>query len=168
MSTIKVSVEYEKPQTTKFEALVRELEVAKKVADETVDYYKPLADCAEEAKFEAIMEQLETIKWYAQQISSITHKATFISHQFGKNKFEVVYRPQCTTCAFEISYCGKRFSKDNFCNVNQEEINILGNWEEWHCFKNLENKAYQTLENLIEEATARGQKQINRLNNIQR
>ena len=36
--------------------------------NETVDYYKPLADCAEKAKFEAIMEQLEIIKEYAKKI----------------------------------------------------------------------------------------------------
>ena len=42
--------------------LWKSFELAKKVTNETVNYYKPLADCAEKAKFETIMEQLEIIK----------------------------------------------------------------------------------------------------------
>ena len=165
--TIKISVEYEMPKTTKFEALMKEFELAKKVADETVDYYKPLADCAEKAKFEAIMEQLEVIKNYAKQISSITHEATFFRHWFGPMAFEVAYRPRETTFAFEIKYGGKPFVKDN-CSFYNGGTNIVGNWEEWHCFEILENDAYKKLEDLIKKEKARGQEQINRLNNIQR
>ena len=71
MNEIKVTVTYDKPTTSKFDALMAEYEAAKKYADETVAYYKPLADAAEEAKFDAIMEQLETIKEYAKRISEI-------------------------------------------------------------------------------------------------
>lgn len=167
MSTIKVSVEYEMPKTTKFEALMKEYEVAKKVADETVDYYKPLADCAEEAKFDAVMEQLETIKWYAQQISNITHNATFIREWFGPMAFEIAYRPKETTFTFEIKYGGKPFVKDN-CSFYSGGTNIVGNWEEWHCFEILEKNACKQLEELIKKENQRGQEQIERLNNIQR
>lgn len=167
MSTIKVSVEYELPKTTKFEALLKEFELAKKVADETVDYYKPLADCAEQAKFEAIMEQLEIIKQYAKQISSITHEATFIREWFGSCAFQLAYRPRETTFAFEVKYGGKPFVKDN-CNLYNEGTNIIGNWEQWHCFEILENNVCKKLEDLIEKEKQRGQEQIERLNNIQR
>ena len=44
MNEIKVTVAYEKPTTSKFDALMAEYEAAKKYADETVAYYKPLAD----------------------------------------------------------------------------------------------------------------------------
>jgi hypothetical protein len=47
MNEIKVTVAYEKPNTSKFDALMAEYEAAKKYADETVAYYKPLADIAE-------------------------------------------------------------------------------------------------------------------------
>ena len=165
--TIKVSVEYETPKTTKFEALMKECEIAKRVADETVSYYKPLADCAEEAKFDAIMEQLETIKWYAQQISSITQTATFLRHLFGPMAFELVYRPQETTFSFEIKYGGKPFIKDN-CSFYNGGTNIVGNWEKWHCFEILESLACRQLEDLICKEKQRGQEQIERLNNILR
>lgn len=167
MSTIKVSVEYEMPKTTKFEALMKEFELAKKVADETVDYYKPLADCAEEAKFEAILEQLEIIKQYAKQISNITHEATFFREWFGAWAFELVYRPQETTFSFEIKYGGKPFIKDN-CSFYNGGTNIVGNWEKWHCFEILESLACRQLEDLICKEKQRGQEQIERLNNIQR
>ena len=71
MNEIKVTVTYDKPNTSKFDALMAEYEAAKKCADETVAYYKPLADVAEDAKFDTIMEQLETIKEYAVRISEI-------------------------------------------------------------------------------------------------
>jgi len=165
MSTIKVSVEYETPKTTKFEALLKEFEVAKKVADETVNYYKPLADCAEKAKFEAIMEQLEIIKQYTKQISDITHKTTFLRQWFGPWAFDVAYRPQETTFLFEIKYGGKPFVKDN-PTFYSGGTNIVGNWEKWRCFETLEQEAYQQLEELIEKEKQRGQTQIERLNNI--
>ena len=167
MSTIKVSVEYETPKTTKFEALVKEFEIAKKIADEAVDYYKPLADCAEKAKFEAIMEQLQIIKQYAKQISSITHQATFLRSWFGGNgawAFEVIYRPRETT-EFEIKYGGKPFVKDN-PSFYKGGTNVVGNWEEWRCFEYLEKEAEEKLTKLIEEEKQRGQTQIERLNNI--
>ena len=43
MTNIKVTVEYEVPKTNKFDALMAEYEIAKKIADETESYYKPLA-----------------------------------------------------------------------------------------------------------------------------
>lgn len=167
-TTIKVSVEYETPKTTKFEALLKEFEIATKVADETVDYYKPLADCAEKAKFEAIMEQLEIIKQYAKQISSITHQATFLRSWFegkGAWAFELVYRPNEITFPFEIKYGGKPFVRDN-PSFYQGGTNIVGNWEEWRCFELLEKEACRQLQVLIEKETQRGNKQIERLNNI--
>ena len=168
MSTIKVSVEYEKPKTTKFEALMKEFELAKKVADETVDYYKPLADCAEEAKFEAILEQLEIIKQYAKQISNITHEATFFREWFGTWAFELVYRPQETSCVFEIRYGSRKFIKDNISSFVMSGTNIVGNWEKWCCFEKLEKAACKKLERLIAKEQERGQKQIERLTNIQK
>lgn len=169
-TTIKVSVEYETPKTTKFEALMKEFEVAKKVADETVSYYKPLADCAEKAKFKAIMEQLEIIKQYAKRISNITHEATFLRSWFegkGAWAFDLVYRPNEITFPFEIKYGGNPFVRDN-PSFYQGGTNIVGNWEEWRCFELLEKEACRQLEALIKKETQRGQTQIDRLNNIVR
>lgn len=165
-NTIKVTVEYETPKTTKFEALMKELEVAKKIADETVSYYKPLADCAEEAKFEAIMEQLEIIKQYAKQISDFTGQAVFIEEWFG-SKFQVIYRPQENRFRFEIRYGGQPFDKHEVL-VKRKGINIITNWENNRHFEILEQNACKQLQELIKKENSRGQKQIDRLNAIQK
>ena len=164
-NTIKVTVEYETPKTTKFEALMKEYETAKKVADETVSYYKPLADIAETAKFKAIEEQLEIIKQYAKQISDISKEATFISAWFGPWRFDLVYRPRETTFKSEINYGGKLFVNSN-PSFYSGGTNIVGNWEEWNCFKELERQALNQLQNLIDKEKERGLKEIARLNNI--
>lgn len=164
-TTIKVTVEYETPKTTKFEALMKEYETAKKIADETVSYYKPLADIAETAKFEAIEEQLEIIKQYAKQISDITNEATFIQKWFGAWRFDLVYRPRETTFKFEIKYGGKPFVNSN-PSFYSGGTNIVGNWEEWDCFKELERQALQQLYSLIEKERKRGEAEIVRYNNI--
>lgn len=164
-TTIKVTVEYETPKTTKFEALMKEYETAKKVADETVSYYKPLADIAETAKFEAIEEQLEIIKQYAKQISDITNKATFIQEWFGPWRFDVVYRPRETTFKFEIKYGGNPFIQSN-SSFYTGGTNIVGNWEKWNCIEELEKAALQQLDTLIEKERKRGEAEIVRYNNI--
>lgn len=181
MTNIKVTVEYEAPKTNKFDALMAEYAVAKKVADETVAYYKPLADIAEEAKFDAIMEQLETIKQYAKQISDISNMAAFITAHlsaelrnspyrnidYGK-RFEVAYRPQS---GFEIMWDGDRFTKERLRKYREgmcdKERNIIGKWDEWGVYKMLEDSACRQLQDMIKRQVNKGNEQINRLKNIQ-
>lgn len=178
---IKVTVEYATPSTNKFDALMNEYVVAKKVADETVAYYKPLADIAEEAKFDAIMEQLETIKQYAKRISDISNMAVFIVANLSaelrnspyrnidySKRFEVAYRPQS---GFEIMWDGDRFTKERLRKYREgmckKERNIIGKWDEWGVYKMLEESACKQLKDMINRQVNKGQEQINRLKNIQ-
>jgi hypothetical protein len=172
MNEIKVTVTYEKPTTSKFDALMAEYEAAKKYADETVAYYKPLADAAEDAKFDAIMEQLETIKGYAQRISEITGKSVHIRagvHAYmrgdtcSSDYFEVVYRPNETQYRFDIAFGHCPFVKGKFCSGR---YNVVGKWEEWKMYEQLEKDACDKLRAAIENQKAKAQAQINRLNNI--
>ena len=181
MKNIKVTVEYEVPKTNKFDALMAEYAVAKKVADETVAYYKPLADIAEEAKFDAIMEQLETIKQYAKQISDISNTAVWIRASLSAElrnspyrnidlyrHFEVVYRPQS---GFEIIWDGDKFTKERLRKYREamcyKERNIIGKWDEWGVYRMLEDSACKQLKDIIQRQVNKGQEQINRLKNIQ-
>lgn len=172
MNEIKVTVAYKMPKTTKFDALMEEFEAAKKVADETVAYYQPLADVAEDAKFDAIAEQLETIKCYAQKIAGIVQKKDDIRIYTYCNgyMFRVLYRPYNSNFPFEITWGNTQFTKENmhrhhgcFCEGN---YNIVGNWDEWGIYQKLENNACSQLTNAIKAQVARGQNQIDRLNNI--
>lgn len=174
MNEIKVTVAYEKPTTSKFDALMAEYEAAKKYADETVAYYKPLADAAEDAKFDAIMEQLETIKEYARRISEITHQvevsiyAVVCGSMRGDScssvYFKVVYMSNHPSCKFIISCDNVPFVKDSkFCSGR---YNFIGKWEEWKIYEQLEKDACSKLQSAINGQKARVQKQIDRLTNI--
>ena len=173
MNEIKVSVSYEKPTTSKFDALMAEYEVAKKVAEETVSYYKPLADAAENAKFDAIMEQLETIKEYAVRISQITGKAVWITAYISSSltnyvseKFSVIYRPNQTVNKWEIRSEHREFNKNHIAYYTEYGHNFIGEWDKWKVYQKLEENACNQLEQAIKKQKDKAQHQINRLNNI--
>ena len=165
MNEIKVTVTYDKPTTSKFDALIAEYEAAKKYADETVAYYKPLADAAEEAKMDAILEQLETIIEYAKRICELDpdKRAVWIK----AFEFSVCYRNDDGP---EITWGNMRFSKYNLhCRPNHfcgEHSNILGKWDEWKMYEHLERCACRKLEDAIEKQTRRANAEKNRLYNI--
>ncbi len=170
MNEIKVTVTYEKPTTSKFDALMAEYEAAKKYADETVTYYKPLADAAEDAKFDAIMEQLETIKEYAKRISGITGRDTslyaavhaYMRHDTcSSDYFAVSYRSK--QMDFTIAFNHAPFVKGKFCSGRS---NVVGKWEEWKMYEQLEEDAYNKLRSAIEAQKNKAQGQIDRLYNI--
>ena len=169
MNEIKVTVTYDKPNTTKFDALMAEYEAAKKCADETVAYYKPLADVAEEAKFDAIMEQLETIKDYARRISEITNDAVWISRWIGARRFDVVYRPKETTYRYQITWGGDEFNKrqaQRLRHIFFQGPNIIGRWEELRVYEELENEAFKLLREAINDQKRRANHETNRYHNI--
>lgn len=175
MNEIKVTVTYDKPNTTKFDALMAEYEAAKKCADETVAYYKPLADVAEEAKFDAIMEQLETIKDYAMRISEINGgtavwiSAYYTANEIGaytSNTFEVIYRPKETTLMWEIKTNHGRFAKPYVKYYCENGRNFIGNWEELKVYQRLEANACKQLREAINNQKRRANHETNRYHNI--
>ena len=164
MNEIKVTVSYERPTTSKFDALMAEYEVAKKMADETVAYYKPLADVAEDAKFDAIMAQLETIVEYAKRICEITgDKAVWIK----TSNFTVCYRIHSE---LEITWYGVEFTKERMRRYRSRffegKFNIIGNWDEWGMYEMLERDACYKLKQAIDEQKRRANAEKNRLYNI--
>lgn len=178
MTNIKVTVTYEQPTTTKFDALMAEYVAAKKVADETVAYYKPLADAAEEAKFDAIMDQLQTIKTYAKRLSALYEdREARITAYIGSSQrgscytgglyFKVIYSPVYGDI---ISWNDADFSKDSFKrnrgSYTSDGYNIIGKWDEWEVYKGLEKDACRQLNAAIEAQTRRAQKQVDRLSNV--
>ena len=175
MNEIKVTETYDKPNTTKFDALMAEYEAAKKCADETVAYYKPLADVAEEAKFDAIMEQLETIKDYARRISEVKGDgAVWITANFTPNEldaytsdnFEVVYRPKETTSKWVIQTKHGEFTRKYIKYYCESGRNFIGRWEELKVYQRLEESAYRKLREAIADQKRRGNHETNRYHNI--
>ena len=175
MNEIKVTVTYDKPTTSKFDALIAEYEAAKKYANETVAYYKPLADAAEDAKFDAIMEQLETIKEYAKRISeakdgdAVWIKAYINSDLCGHSsgqEFEVIYRPKETVWKFEVRSSWREFDRQHIKYHTEEYHNFIGNWDEWKVYEKLERNAISQLNSLINEQKRIANQAKNRLYNI--
>ena len=166
---IKITAEYEIPDTTKFDLLMTEYKAAKKHADETVAYYQPLADAAEEAKFDAITEQLEPIKRYAKQISQITNRATILVADIPRsiNCFMVEYLPNE---GYRIRWADSIFNKENLRKYRNSftlgHNNILGNWDKWRIYEQLEQQAWEELHNIINSELSRAENQIKRLDNI--
>lgn len=180
MTNIKVTVAYDKPSTSKFDALLAEYALAKQIADETESYYRPLADAAEYAKFDAIIEQLQPIMDYARAISEMQDykcsvwitahisKAELGGYAMSSESFNIIYNHN--THNIEVRWSGDTFSKDLmkkypgcYCDDGR---NILGNWDKWCVYKRLEDDAIQQLKRAIGRQQERGQKQIDRLYNI--
>lgn len=178
MKNIKVTVEYEVPKTSKFDALMAEYEAAKKLADETVSYYKPLADAAEEAKMLAILEQIKTIQQYAQTLSTLEKSGIAVircridSCQRGPYcvhdaYFEVRFDPNGEHSVFwdgnVFNIAGFRRCKGNFVDGS---YNILGNWDRWQVYRQLEENACKQIKAKIDQQKTRANNEKNRLNNI--
>ena len=174
MNEIKVTVTYEKPTTSKFDALMKEYEVAKKCADETVAHYKPLADAAEDAKINAILEQIEPIKRYAKQLAEMKQsKYADIKAIIRETRFSYAFVVSYSaTGGYKVTWHDSPFCLAYFYQFphvfNQYSYNILGMWDEWQVYQKLEENALQQLRSVITEQTRRANAEKNRLYNITR
>lgn len=150
MSHIKVTVEYEKPRTDKFFELMNSYNELKKQSDEVVSYYTPLAEMAEEAKFDAICEQLEVIKEYVRQIRAISEGNVYIRVNTLDGYVMVRTNSYNEVRAFwiNIPFEKEEFKKyrDRFNGSYDNSYNILGNWDRWKIYERLEKSCYEQLE----------------------
>lgn len=179
MNDIKVTVTYDKPSTSKFAALMAEYEAAKKYADETVAYYKPLADMAEEAKMLAILDQLENIKEYALTLQALTGVKTVKISAYIDRALRGYYSSaghfivKTDDRGPSISWDGVEFTMDalktkryHFTGAECEAADILGNWEKWKVYEALEKDALEQMQYHIKRQQNRAEKQKDRLYNI--
>ena len=175
MNNIKVMVEYTAPKTDKFQALLNQYEEVKKTADETVEYYKPLANVAEEKKLELILEQLETIVGYMKQLYTIQgSKYPIESHAISNSGVDYKYFTiRSNGIDTTIYWDGYPFTmkyyaenKSHFNNEYSYAYNILGNWDKWNMYQKLEDQCIEKLNRAIEEQKSRAEKQVNRYKNI--
>lgn len=71
MNKIKVTVNYETPNTTKFDALIEQYLAAKAVTDATKETMIPLIEEGGKAKYDAICKQLDVIADQLRKISTL-------------------------------------------------------------------------------------------------
>lgn len=175
MKNIKVTVEYETPKTDKFAELMKQYEEIKQTSTETVNYYKPLADAAEEKKLELILEQLKTIEGYLEQIYSINpQKINIVAYGITDGHYDeklvVKYEKSTFTVRwcewYELSLGMYRQAKVRFNGEQYEGWNILGKWDEWKMYKQLEESCFNLLKREIDKQKKKAETEVNRLKNI--
>ena len=182
-NSIIVSVEYETPKTSRFDALMAEYAAAKKCADETISHYKPLADAAEEAMVVAILTQLETIKGYVAQIHALDSSVTKISavgEVRGVNAYsawDFSVKVDHLTNDIRYYWGGLPFNLEGLTSHHraytgvsgteyEDKYNILGNWNEWEIYSKLEERCLRELRRIIEHTKDCGNVQRERLERI--
>lgn len=176
MNTIKVTVEYNIPKTDKFSAMLKQYEEVKNTADEVVSYYKPLADMAEEAKFSAILDQLEVICDYALTLYQINSRNRTVSAYafdeihpgYGRGEFSVnvTEKGEVYISWYSHPFALDYYRRNKWAFTNGYEMNILGNWDKWKLFEKLEARCIRMLQNEMDNQKKRAEEQKKRLDNI--
>ena len=110
IKNIKVTATYEEDELSKFDALWKEYEIARQIADVTKETLCPLIEAAGEKKLEMIYEQLEPITKYVISLAN-THKMC---------KDESV-----TVCAYADRQCTERHSVTVSAKLNDR----IGEWD---------------------------------------
>lgn len=174
-NTIKINVEYEVPKTDGFFNLLKQYEEVKKSADETVHYYRPLAETAEQAKMDAILEQLESIKTYMIELNKLNsdiremHIYFRIDNSVENGHFAVkIYAGEVSFSWHTFAFSKQAYNTSNwkFTDERCDYLNILGNWEKWNVYGRLEKECFRQLNEEIEKQKNRAEKEIARLRNI--
>ena len=167
---IRVTVEYEKNETTKFDALIEQYQAAKKLADEKVAYYKPLAIAAEEGKLKAILEQVEIIKDYCRQahktLGMVLKPSAYVgSDLIGglEGSHFVIYFDE-NHGVWSAEFRHHPFTLNNYqenpSDFVNRSYNIIAQWEKMGIFAELERQVCRSVEGAIE-------RQNNRIKNIE-
>lgn len=117
MNKIKVTVEYEQPETDRFDALMAEYKAAKAVADEAKETIKPLISAAEEAKYEAICQQLREFGrkltealWRNGKYEPLNGYHGFsagVHNRYGDNVYLHVTAAPCDQGSVSYTFCGE-------------------------------------------------------------
>lgn len=174
-NNIKVTAEYIKPSTAVFDKYFNEFYEWQTIADDDEKYYTPLSDLAEEQKMIAILEQLETITDCLKKIVAIGGWGGVIIPQYFDGgyiqRFEMNYNAK--TNEFEILWNEKPFTieqlretRDHFNADFDDTQNILGCWEEWAMYEQLEEICIKKIEELTYYERVRSRKRISRFENI--
>lgn len=163
ITNIKVTASYEYDNShSKFDALLTQYNIAKKIADETKAIKQPLINAMGEKKLELIMEQLETIKKYASTLSMLQNDACVAVRAIGKGGAHCV----------KITHSNKWGDKftiylDGYENPIPswfEEHGIVTRWNELNLYESLKQDCERQLERLIQRANSSTDK-INNLYN---
>lgn len=178
MNNIIIKVEYEKPKTDAFALLLDQYNAAAELAANAKNYYRPLAEAAEQAKFAAILDQLETIKEYLRKLHEINPDIKRIE------TYSPVERdPKCLEMKMEISksneiciywanypFTIEQYQREAWIFTDERcgYLNILGNWDRWGMYTRIEKACMSRLRWEIHRKTEAAKREQMRLENIAR
>ena len=174
-NNIIIKVEYEKPKTDAFAMLMDRYNAAAELATSATEHYRPLAEAAEQAKFTAILDQLETIKGYLLKLHEINPDITQI-----KTYSPVERDPKCLELkinksnTIEIYWAEwypltmEHYQRESwpFTDERCGCLNILGNWDRWGMYKRIEKACFDRLRWEINRKEEAAKKEKKRLENI--
>lgn len=177
MNDIKVTVEYEIPKLSAFDEMMVQYAAVKKCAEQTIAYFAPLADAAEEAKAAAIIAQIEVIADYVRKLQSLggIWRHSYAVACGGVRDDGYCFTVKATHDGFEAKWRSALFTLDNVkrhpAAFNAEEndcYNIIGNWDKWRMFEKLERHCLRQLQEAIDEQKKAAEHERKRLDNIVR
>lgn len=178
---IKVTVEYEKPEMSKFEALLNQYKIAEEIANATEVELTPLIQEGGKAKYIAICEQLTVIGKQFREYCIVTKKK-YYTHIWTKYRnscgsdvyFSIGYTPDNDT----LYYLFNGYSLDrgygwDFMNFERNSRDLIGEggvvtrWNRFNIISELQQELERYITNAIKDQTERVSKVQTHLKNIQ-
>lgn len=159
IKNIKVTASYEEAVSSKFDALCREYEAAKKIADETQRTIAPLIEASGKAKLELICRQLETIVENLKYIAGLAdredrkcaHSETIVYHdRLCEKRHSINVSVRWTPGGWmETIYLDGWLIEDERDQWFEED-GIVTNWNKSHAYERLQEDCERQLKKRIE------------------
>lgn len=156
IKNIKVTATYEEDEPSKFDALWKEYEIAKKIANTTKETLHPLIEAAGEKKLEMIYEQLEPITKYVIDLAN-THKKykeeliTVCTYANGGQRYSATVKARLNDRTGEWDtdiYLDGSWQKQNSWF---SENGIVTKWNQYGLYEKLKKECERRLQEAIEE-----------------
>ena len=177
---IKVIVEYEKPEMSKFEALVAEYKAAKAVADVTEETLMPLIKVGGKAKYLALCDQLTVIGEQFKECciaTGIKYRdyiwAQYKNEYGSDNYFIIQYNPDDNTLDYEFNIYQLASKRgQNFMNFELSPKSFIGEdgivtrWNQLNIIEQLQQHLESAIRNAINVQNNRTKEIQNHLKNI--
>lgn len=174
MNNIKVTVDYQLPNTDKFDALIEQYLAMKAITDTTKETMIPLIQEGGKAKYDAICEQLFIIGQQLKKISLLSNKSPIcISAYYGNNHEKIIVEYFKAADVVEIYY-NNRYgcSKYNFLDWENKKDNLLSlgglvtNWNNYNIIEKLQEQCDFILKSMINNQKREAEKIASTLEKI--
>lgn len=174
MNNIKVTVDYQLPNTDKFDALVEQYLAIKSITDTTKETMIPLIQEGGKAKYDAICEQLFIIAQQLKKISLLSDQSfVYVTAYYGNNHEKIIVEYFKDSDIIEIYYNNEYVcSKYDFLDWEKYKDNLLSsgglvtNWNNYNIIENLQKQCNFILKSMIDNQKREAEKIASTLEKI--